>query len=399
MMDKEQLDKENKIELSENTLESGLLVLKKHYKTTIELKQRGILGRELYGGLQSLNDESSLLYDNNKSLRGAVWYEFLNNGCLPDGSESVNEPEPLIEVPQEKLATDEDLEVMDLDIKRLLLYNIYQSKQECRDIEKILYNYCKQNEEMYKQGMHELAGVIYVQMRGVHSDGLNLNTVYTGFNHFMKLQQFSFDEVELLNFKNFQFEPMLQASFPSVSRCLESKHKLNNMLWLLRWLRLCFLREFDELDHLLIIWDHLIMQNDNNAPETLQKSQQKYQNFMTFLLIIFLVYRSKDIIYHCQDQSELLHLFFHFFNTKLFNKERLQKILECCNGLVEGGSSKGEGVTLPNIIDIRNAIKELILKDGETSKDLDMDWMQMFFEIHDHNRLKLQQRLKDKFRS
>ncbi|KAL6946719.1 hypothetical protein ACO0RG_000883 [Hanseniaspora osmophila] len=401
-MDKEQLNQEKNSEMSGGALGSAQLFLKEHYKTLGELKQRGILGSELYGGAHpNLSEERSLLYDVNKPLRGAVWYGFLNNlSFLDDSASDVDETAQLMEVSHRVLANDEDLEVMDLDIKRLLLYNIYEREQECRDIEKILYNYCKQNGQMYKQGMHELAGVMYMQMRGIFYNGNgvitpSLETVYVGFNNYMNLQQFSFDEVELFNFKNFHFEPMLQASFPSISRCLDSKHKLNNMLWLLRWLRLCFLREFEELDHLLIIWDHLIMQNDNTS---LKKSQQKYQSFMTFLLIIFLVYRSKEIIYKCQDQSELLHLFFHFFNTKFFHKKRLQAILECCNGLVEGKDLNG-GAELPNTTDIRNAIKKLVCNDGETSKDLDMDWFHMFFEIHDYNRLKLQQRLKDKFKS
>lgn len=226
-----------------------------HYETRDQLIQKGIWKGELYHG--SIFEENSrgwlwkalLLYDENNSGLladnsrdldlnhfGLVPVPILTDEENDAGKNSVSVPEralhsnvssslgirrltpieavdnhplsgnkakgsssskSMAKVPEDNpLTLRETLEIIDLDLSRIMLDDIFQEPRVHAQMRQLLYNYLliHQNEQLqYKQGFHEILSVIYLQLyHGTDVDNINLQNVLIIFNKLMNQDRTDF---------------------------------------------------------------------------------------------------------------------------------------------------------------------------------------------------------------
>ena len=164
-----------------------------HYETRDQLVQKGIWKGELY--------HDSIFKENS---RGLVPVPMLTDGDNYDENHNANVPKrvlhsnvsssvgirrltPVEAVEKHPLSDDNDktkgslskrsdekpltlretLEIIDLDLSRIMLDDIFQEPKVHAQMRQLLYNYLliHQNEHLqYKQGFHEILSVIYLQL-------------------------------------------------------------------------------------------------------------------------------------------------------------------------------------------------------------------------------------------
>lgn len=232
-----------------------------------------------------------------------------------------------------------DLELLDaiiLDVQRLFpgedMFNngsdgAFAAK---RQLVVILYTWCKCNPNVgYKQGMHELVGLIYLNM--VKESVILTNS-----------QDFTAEERKILSLYNLQylehdvfalFNRFFVASglvgdfYETEARLMESiesfngllmkvdqlihynlitKLKLESPLWIIRYLRLLLLRELsNDLEVSSLLWDKLV------AAELEKPVGQLCLSSLIISLIIILLIHLKTELMLC-DFSEALSLLLHY---------------------------------------------------------------------------------------
>lgn len=233
---------------------------------------------------------------------------------------------------QEQYMDDDDLDLLKtiiLDIDRLfpgdeeflsgdssLLYK--------RQLIEILYVWSKCNPKVgYKQGFHEILGLIYINLRKDSLDIPNTNTfaqddlkiltlfdnkfichdLFTIFNNFMVksgiIANFYENEHILLEFIEL-FNNYLMKVDQLIHYSLISKLKLESQLWCIRYLRLILLREIGhDLSVISYLWDKLIVVDNNKIPQ-----------LIIFIIIVMLINLKSNLII-C-DFSESLSMLLHY---------------------------------------------------------------------------------------
>lgn len=373
-----------------------------HYETRDQLVQKGIWKGELYhdsifkensrGWLWKallLCDENNncLLTDNFKGLDlnqfGLVPVPMLTDGDNYDENHNANVPKrvlhsnvsssvgirrltPVEAVEKHPLSDDNDqtkgslskgsdekpltlretLEIIDLDLSRIMLDDIFQEPKVHAQMRQLLYNYLliHQSEHLqYKQGFHEILSVIYLQLyHGTDLDNTDLQNVLIIFNKLMnQIEPIFYNEENLINWDKRVFTKIFRICLPDLfSKVFYQPPKTgsgkkknvdhlihSNLIWLIRWTRLLFLRELP-LKYVLIIWDHVLT---FNYPLDIFIAC----TIITLLLSIYdelheLV--SQGDYEHTNNNDEFVELILHF--KKIFEKEDAskddEKFLDLC---------------------------------------------------------------------
>ncbi|QLQ81026.1 hypothetical protein HG537_0E03810 [Torulaspora globosa] len=212
----------------------------------------------------------------------------------------------------------EKLEIIDLDLSRLMLDDIFQQDQVHSEMRQLLYNYLLRNQEdsSYKQGYHELLGMIYLQLYMDENDDLGasqrktrLRNALCIFEKLMKHMTLFYSETRLIQWEEKEFKPILSACCPKLYDIFCSGDNHTNLLWLIRWTRLLFLRELPR-DYTLIIWDHLF--TDLYPLHTL----------VACLIVSLLLNNYKLLVEEVDDHNDLVELMLHF-------QSRITSMVDC----------------------------------------------------------------------
>ncbi|SCV05527.1 LANO_0H09450g1_1 [Lachancea nothofagi CBS 11611] len=264
---------------------------------------------------------------------------------------------------KEKVSVQETLDIIELDVSRLLLDPIFESAECKKEMVEILYNYVLYNQTSYKQGYHELCGAVYMQMFREVPDTRKLNTLNI-FNKLMKRARSVFyEEAALLQFAEFKFDRIFRITVPKLHHLLTKHHGLDNAVWLIRWTRLLFLREFD-LNYVLRIWDHLLT------------FMIPLEDLVACCIVVLLIAITRDL-YACEDQGEVIGLLLHYPSHRLID----------CVELMKQSASLYELYVTKQFSDMEGLGENLC-------KVHNRQWYDKQTQVVDHNRLRLEERLK-----
>lgn len=210
------------------------------------------------------------------------------------------------------------LEIIDLDLSRLMLDDMFQQQQVHSEMRQILYNYLLRNEEdsSYKQGYHELLGMIYLQLHtdekedlGVDQRKTRLRNALCIFEKLMKHMTLFYDETRLIQWEEKEFRPILGACSPLLYDIFCAGDNHTNLLWLIRWTRLLFMRELPR-DYTLIIWDHLFT------------GLYPLHTLIACLIVALLLNSYKLLVDEVEDHNDLVELMLHF-------QSRITSMVDC----------------------------------------------------------------------
>ncbi|CAD1780616.1 similar to Saccharomyces cerevisiae YJL044C GYP6 GTPase-activating protein (GAP) for the yeast Rab family member, Ypt6p [Maudiozyma barnettii] len=178
------------------------------------------------------------------------------------------------------------LEIIDLDLSRLIVSPIFEEPQIHALMRRIMFNYLlldnkKTQKDIsimdqtyrYRQGFHEILAIIFLQFYDsqietteISNNNEQIKFVLFIFTKLMvPLQSIFYIENRLLEWQDKIFIKVLKLSspqlfsilYPKPSSSCSNKNSHNNLIWLIRWTRLLFLRELP-LQDCLIIWDHIL---------------------------------------------------------------------------------------------------------------------------------------------
>lgn len=191
---------------------------------------------------------------------------------------STNSQHPLVTTNPEQdvmanstfMSMKETLELIDLDLSRLLIHEIFRSELVRSEMELLMYSYLLENQSRnyrgelqfaYKQGFHEILAVIYLQLHGEQEVAssrdtlLNILSIYT---HLMnQVAPIFYDEENLIQWDDQMLGEIMKLTVPNLYHIFFTDKKHSNLIWLIRWTRLLFLRELP-WNTVLLIWDHLL---------------------------------------------------------------------------------------------------------------------------------------------
>lgn len=246
-----------------------------------------------------------------------------------------NYEDPLQSQLSEDQNIDEDIDLLKtiiMDIDRLFPGEDYFSSSSSstlsskKQLIEILFVWSKCNPHVgYKQGFHEILGLIYINMHKdvidipndstISKDDLKIlslfdkhylpHDLFTLFNRFIvqsgilgryyENESVLMKSIEVLNVNLMKVDQLIHYN-------LISKLKLESQLWAIRYLRLLLLRELgNDLETTSLLWDKMV---------AIQKSIPSIPDLMTFLIIGLLV-RVKTELITC-DFSECLTLLLHY---------------------------------------------------------------------------------------
>lgn len=212
------------------------------YGSRDELIQRGIWRGELYR------------YTDTDKGRGWLWKVLVAEEQLNNGHKYNKRPKmhvrrltppalPILTPPLEK-------PVIELDLGRLNDSELLEPKVQ-KILLEIMIRVLTIHNWTYKQGFHELLGTIWLQLREPHS-------TMTVFEKLMEqVVPIFYDESRLARWEEYIFTPLLKVCSPTLHNQLYREGHHTNLLWLLRWTRVLFLRELS-IDYVLVIWDHIL---------------------------------------------------------------------------------------------------------------------------------------------
>lgn len=207
---------------------------------------------------------------------------------------------------------DSIMDVIRLDADRLLIDPIFQQQHIKQDIVQIMYNYDKFTP--YKQGFHEICGMVYLQL---YQDDPN--------NDKIKIQTFNIFTAMMMsvvpNFYNSDhlilwcvgvFNKYLRLVDPPLYDLMIKTHRIESQVWLIRWVRLLFLREIGT-ENTVKLWD-LMLCHDHD-----------FSALVPFLIILFLL-KLKLRLVECEDNGEVLSLLLHYPHASLSCEEAKQLV-------------------------------------------------------------------------
>jgi TBC1 domain family protein 5 len=231
------------------------------------------------------------------------------------------------------LSMDEALDVIKLDVDRLLIDPLFQEDSVKEEIIEILYNYNKFTP--YKQGFHEICGIIYLQL---HNESPNSDTVKVDtFNIFTSMMitvvPNFYNSDNLVGWCVSVFNKYLRLIDPPLYNLLIRTHKVESQVWLIRWVRLVFLRELGA-DNTMKLWDFMLCYNHDLC------------KLIPFIIIVLLI-KLKLRLVDCEDSGEVLYLLLHYPHSEL-SSETVKQIVDWSIKLCDCPEDKLEtlGLTL-----------------------------------------------------
>lgn len=251
--------------------------------------------------------------------------------------------------------TDEDVELLTtiiMDIDRLFPGDPFYANTNPLHLDhkkiliEVLYVWAKCNSNVgYKQGIHEIIGLLYMNLfaesitipntnslsqqelsiLNLYNSKYLLHDLFTIFNKFILESRIidKFYETEDSLWKSIEYFNMkLMKIDQLIHYTLINKLKLESQLWIIRYLRLLLLRELGDLDTISLLWDKLIAtsSSDNRIP---------VPEFIIFMIIQLLIQIKPDLI-TC-DFAETISLLLHYPISNKTNNRRAK--LEFINNL------------------------------------------------------------------
>lgn len=211
------------------------------------------------------------------------------------------------------------LEIIDLDLSRLMLDDIFHDAEVHAEMRQIMYNFLIRKgshcPSSYKQGYHELLGLIYLQLHedrqtNTENREMMMNNVLCIFDKLMKqMIMFFYNEKQLIKWDSNEFQPILKACCPKLYDIICSDRNHTNLLWLIRWTRLLFIRELPR-DYTLIIWDHILT------------FTYPLDTFVACLIVVLLLNNYKVFVEEIEDHNDLVELLLHY-------QERSDSMIDC----------------------------------------------------------------------
>lgn len=211
------------------------------------------------------------------------------------------------------------LEIIDLDLSRLMLDDIFHDAEVHAEMRQIMYNFLIRKgshcPSSYKQGYHELLGLIYLQLHedrqtNTENREMMMKNVLCIFDKLMKqMIVFFYSEKQLIKWDNKEFQPILKTCCPKLHDIICSDGNHTNLLWLIRWTRLLFIRELPR-DYTLIIWDHILT------------FTYPLDTFVASLIVVLLLNNYKVFIEEIEDHNDLVELLLHYH-------ERSDSMIDC----------------------------------------------------------------------
>lgn len=208
-----------------------------------------------------------------------------------------------------------------------------------KELVTILYIWSKCNPQVgYKQGIHEILGLVYLNLVAESMEIPNTNTfssddmrvlslydihylqhdLFTILNRFLNssgvISQFYQDETVLMtSIEN--FNGILMKTDQLVHYNLVTKLRLESQLWIIRYMRLLLLRELgNNLEIPSLLWDKLVA-----AQLIAGAGQQCIPDLIMFLITVLLVHIKTELVL-C-DFSEALSLLLHYPISGRLNQE------------------------------------------------------------------------------
>lgn len=308
------------------------------------------------------NDESE------DFVRGFLWRTVCLNSYKVRFSDSELDEVPVLENDEVDLSTQSlvseangtsfaALDVIKMDVDRLMIDPIFETEHVKHDVIQILYNYNKFTP--YKQGYHEICGLIYLQL---HQDGLLDDIKVTTFNIFTSLMLTIvpnfYQEDNLIDWCTSNFNRRLKLVDGSLYDLLIKTHKIESQVWLIRWVRLLLLRELGtentvRILDLLLCYDHDL------------------SKLIPFIIIIFLI-KIKLQLVECEDNGEILHLLLHYPH-KLYTNAEIFEIVDLSIKLLNAPEAK--------LAAYGKAINKRMNKEVNWDKFTDLDRIKMELKL------------------
>lgn len=239
----------------------------------------------------------------------------------------------------------ESLEVVDLDLKRLLIHPMFTDEPvHVKNLKLLLYNYLVKNNVEYKQGFHEILGMIYLQIYDSDEDQQDkLKVILKVFTKLMNpLNSVFYEEENLLKWESKVFRPMLLGLSPKIFSIIYSGHGKNhnnNLIWIIRWTRLLFIREIAQKTDILELWDHLLTLTSSQFSlfiasfisvllisvydQIIAFSKETSLDHDDLIEVLLLRYKEMnpniDVVRYCQTAMEAADVFNANENDRLYN--------------------------------------------------------------------------------
>lgn len=214
------------------------------YCSREELIQRGIWRGELYR------------YADAGRGRGWLWKVLIAEEQFSSSGDARSEKRPKMHVRQLTPPALPDLgmpierPVIELDLRRLNDSRLLEPRVQ-KILLDIMIRVLGVHRWTYKQGFHELLGTIWLQLR-------EPECTRTVFEKMMEqVVPIFYDEGRLAQWEEHIFAPLLKLCSPVLHDLLYREGHHTNLLWILRWTRVLFLRELPT-EYVLVIWDHIL---------------------------------------------------------------------------------------------------------------------------------------------
>ncbi|KAG0659354.1 hypothetical protein C6P44_003762 [Monosporozyma unispora] len=235
------------------------------------------------------------------------------------------------ELVEEMEDTDDDmtlqdtLEIIDLDLSRLIIDDIFSDPKVHAEMRQIMFSYLahlslqrnpinckldlKDRKFYYKQGFHELLGILFLQLYDpsstTESKSYMRNTLFIFEKLMNQVEPVFYSEKALIQWETTTFAEMLEVCAPRLYSKFYNKdsdgqltNKHSNMIWLIRWTRLLFMRELPR-EGVYIIWDHIL--TFTFPLKTLISS-----------VIIMIILQLNDVLLACDDDmDDLIEIMLH----------------------------------------------------------------------------------------
>lgn len=254
------------------------------YGSREELVQRGVWRGELYR-----------CSDAGKG-RGWLWKVLvMEEDSAPAGRRHVQPEQQLRRLTPPTLppaASPPEKEVIELDLRRLNDDELLEP-----EVQKVLLDsicmVLDRHQWSYKQGYHELLAMAWLQLREPHA-------AMCIFERLMeKLVPLFYDETRLAQWEQHIFAPLLKVCSPGIHAQLYREGSHTNLLWLLRWTRVLFLRELPR-DYVLVLWDHIL--TDTYPIETLVAS----------IVVVLLLNVHRELLQPDQDYDDVVEILLNY---------------------------------------------------------------------------------------
>ncbi|KAH3681319.1 hypothetical protein WICPIJ_007721 [Wickerhamomyces pijperi] len=202
--------------------------------------------------------------------------------------------------------TSDSLDIIKVDVPRLLLSPLFTSQSIQDDIVQILYNY-DHSYTSYRQGYHELCGLIYLVLHEDSDDetsslisrsDFNKEVFTTMINFIGPIVSQFYIEDSILGWSVSIFNRnLLLVDYPLYELLLKYHH-IETQIWVIRWVRLILLRE-------------LGLQNSTRFVDFMWSYDSDITKLMSYIIIILLI-RIKLSLVECEDSGEVLYLLLHY---------------------------------------------------------------------------------------